>query len=105
MIERYSGILANDEGFSWKEVDISLEFWKTKETILENLSLSSSFFVLKTVLLFLKEIAKVTVKLFSTICFVLCHSAPPEAENLTNFPSTRSILPTGQRFKKFLKPT
>lgn len=76
----------------------------TRLTIFAIFYLLSSFLVLKMDLLFLNAIVKVTLKLFYTICLVLCHIAPPDAENLMNLPSTRSMLPTGHTFKKFLKP-
>lgn len=58
----------------------------TKEIIFEPLSLGSSFLVLNIDFVFLKEIVNIIVKLFSTICLVLCQIAPPDADNRTYLP-------------------
>jgi hypothetical protein len=77
----------------------------TSDMMLDILYFRSYRRVLNIVLVLLKLRLNITVKLFSTTCLVRCQMPPPDEENLMYFPSTRSMLPTGQIFIKFLNPT
>ena len=54
-------------------------------------------------LIFLKLNVNIIVKLLSKICLLRFHMALPVLLNLTDLPSIKSTLPTGQRLIKFLK--